>query len=331
MGVLKRLQPRHAAAPTAETAAGDPSLALIQRVGRGDQAAFGDLYDAVPRSSTASSSRSFAIRRRRRRSCRRCSWSSGAWPPIRPGEGAVTSWVATIAHRTPSTVSARSRLRATGSTASRRAEPPHDEVADSVVAVDQSQFERRHVRRALDRLTSMQREAVELAYFGGHTTLRWRCYSVPEGTVKTRIRDGMIRLRDRARSPPHERHRDPPLGRSIRPGCARRAERAAYEGHSRRATSAAPDVREYRPRRPSSPSLTATPPPPDVKARVMSEIAVTRQLSRAPSSVVRLSDRRRNCGVTAVLAIAAAAVVLRRRRSRARRVTTTRSAIRWRR
>ena len=47
MGVLKRLQPRHAAASTDEAAAGDPQLALIQRVGRGDQAAFAYLYDAV--------------------------------------------------------------------------------------------------------------------------------------------------------------------------------------------------------------------------------------------------------------------------------------------
>ena len=83
-----------------------------------------------------------------------------------------------------------------------RVERPHDEVADSVVAVDETQFERRRVRRALDRLTSMQREAVELAYFGGHTYREVAVLlGVPEGTIKTRIRDGMIRLRDELGAP----------------------------------------------------------------------------------------------------------------------------------
>jgi anti-sigma-K factor RskA len=85
-------------------------------------------------------------------------------------------------------------------------------------------------------------------------------------------------------------------------------ERTAYEAHFAQCDICRTDVREYRAAAAGLGTLTATPPPPDVKARVMSEIAGTRQLSPLPSSVVRLADRRPNRAVTAVLAIAAAAL-----------------------
>jgi anti-sigma-K factor RskA len=85
-------------------------------------------------------------------------------------------------------------------------------------------------------------------------------------------------------------------------------ERTAYEAHFGTCDICRTDVREYRAAAAELASLTATPPPPDVKARVMSEIATTRQLSPLPPSVVRLADRRPNRVMTVVLAVAAAAL-----------------------
>ena len=53
------------------------------------------------------------------------------------------------------------------------------------------------VRGAVSTLTEVQRRAVELTYFGGYThTEVAALLDVPLGTAKTRIRDGLIRLRD---------------------------------------------------------------------------------------------------------------------------------------
>ena len=55
-----------------------------------------------------------------------------------------------------------------------------------------------HLREALDALTPLEREAIELAYYGGHTYRQVATIlDQPEGTVKSRIRSGLQRMRDR--------------------------------------------------------------------------------------------------------------------------------------
>ena len=68
---------------------------------------------------------------------------------------------------------------------------------DSTAESAQASLEAERVRKALQTLTPAQRSALELAFFGGYThTEVAAMLDLPLGTAKTRIRDGLIRLRD---------------------------------------------------------------------------------------------------------------------------------------
>jgi RNA polymerase sigma-70 factor, ECF subfamily len=107
--------------------------------------------------------------------------------------GSALAWVMTLAHRR-----AVDRVRSAQAAADRdqraaRAEREHDEVAEHVEA----RLEREQVRRCLGALTDLQRESVTLAYYSGYTYREVaELLRVPLGTVKTRMRDGLIRMRD---------------------------------------------------------------------------------------------------------------------------------------
>jgi RNA polymerase sigma-70 factor (ECF subfamily) len=109
------------------------------------------------------------------------------------GRGTATTWVMTIAHRR-----AIDRVRSETAAAEREhktAQVPvaADEVAESVEA----SLEAERVRRCLGGLTELQRESITLAYYGGYTYPQVaRLLGTALGTIKTRIRDGLIRLRD---------------------------------------------------------------------------------------------------------------------------------------
>jgi len=112
-----------------------------------------------------------------------------------PGRGTARSWIMTCAHRRAvDRVRSAERAARRDDLAGRRDQGrPYDEVAEQV----ETGLEHEHVRRSLDALTELQREAVVLAYYGGHTHREIaELLEVPVGTVKTRLRDGLIRLRD---------------------------------------------------------------------------------------------------------------------------------------
>ena len=107
--------------------------------------------------------------------------------------GGVGGWAVTIAHRRAvdrvrSEQSRRNRQLRDGVIAAGLAESPPDAVIDSL--------DRDRARQAMTELSDAQRQALELAFFDGLTHVQVAEHlGVALGTVKTRIRDGLIRLR----------------------------------------------------------------------------------------------------------------------------------------
>lgn len=203
MRVLRRGDPDRSGGAAAARAH-DPHEGVLQRAGRGDQQAFADLYDALVARVHGVVLRVVRDPAQTEEVVQEVFVELWRLAPRYDGSrGSVAAWAATIAHRR-----AVDRVRSEQSSRARveremqHAGSDRDVVSEQVVGRDTTAFDQRRVRRALSRLTDMQREAVELAYFGGHT---YREVAVllgqPEGTIKTRIRDGMIRLRDELGAP----------------------------------------------------------------------------------------------------------------------------------
>jgi RNA polymerase sigma-70 factor, ECF subfamily len=112
-----------------------------------------------------------------------------------PERGGASTWILTMAHRR-----AIDRVRSSQAAHDRDERAGHrnhvtafDEVAEQV----EIRLEQEQVRRCLGQLTDLQRESVTLAYYGGHTYREVaELLDSPLGTIKTRLRDGLIRLRD---------------------------------------------------------------------------------------------------------------------------------------
>ncbi|WP_182524990.1 ECF RNA polymerase sigma factor SigK [Nocardioides dongkuii] len=183
--------------PSSEGTPAGPDLAeLLKLAGRGDQQAFARLYDAT-------SARVFGLAVRVVRDPAQAEevvqeafleiWRTAA--RYDPDKGSPFAWLLTIVHRR-----AVDRVRSAEASTRRdttyhhQSQPvPHDATAEAA----QASLEARRVRTALVSLTPVQREALELAYFGGYThTEVAGLLDLPVGTAKTRIRDGLIRLRD---------------------------------------------------------------------------------------------------------------------------------------
>jgi RNA polymerase sigma-70 factor (ECF subfamily) len=185
-----------AGAGTGLSAPSPDLVELLRASARGDEAAFARLYDAVaarvyglvlrvvrdPAQSEEVAQEAFLD-----------IWRTSS--RFDPALGSPISWILTIAHR-KAVDRVRSAQAATDREAvygSRTQDRSFDETSDAV----ETRLDAQRVRSALNSLTATQRGAVELAYLGGYThTEVATLLDVPLGTAKTRIRDGLIRLRD---------------------------------------------------------------------------------------------------------------------------------------
>jgi len=184
-----------AAAPAAPADVNRRLGVLLGQIATGDQAAFAEFYQLTAR-------RVFGMARRVLIDAELSEdttqevflqvWQNAA--RFNPDAGSPLAWLMTISHRR-----AVDKVRSSQSSTDREArygassqEIDHDSVADEVG----SRLEAETVVRCLETLTATQQESVRLAYYGGLTyreVAEKLNAAVP--TIKSRIRDGLIRLK----------------------------------------------------------------------------------------------------------------------------------------
>ena len=167
---------------------------LIGRVARGDAGAFESLYDELAAAV-------FGLARRVVRDPARAEdvtqevflevWRKAS--RYDRALGSPRTWVLTIAHRRAVDAVRRSESHKRQDNHGAPDEVPHEEPAEAVIRDE----EHGAVRGCLETLTELQLESVRLAYFNGYTYNEVATLlDKPLPTIKTRMRDGLIRLRD---------------------------------------------------------------------------------------------------------------------------------------
>ncbi|WP_291057423.1 sigma-70 family RNA polymerase sigma factor [Herbiconiux sp.] len=169
---------------------------LLERTALGDQQAFSELYDRVAPRVLGLVKRVLIDHAQSEEVAQEIFleiWKSAS--RFETTRGSAMSWILTMTHRR-----AVDRVRASQAghdrderIGIRDIEPAYDQVSESV----EIRIEHERVKRAMAQLTALQRQAISLAYYGGYSHSEVAgILSIPVGTVKTRLRDGMIRLRD---------------------------------------------------------------------------------------------------------------------------------------
>ena len=168
--------------------------AVVALVARSDELALAELYDRFGRTAYG-----LALRVLRDRSLAEDAVQEAfliAWrtaDTFMPERARASTWLLTLVHRRAVDLVRREQRRRTepNEIAGEHAGPG---AADEAVWL---RYERERVQAALRQLPDQQREALELAYYGGfsHSELAERL-GQPLGTLKSRKFSGLARLRD---------------------------------------------------------------------------------------------------------------------------------------
>ncbi|WP_241989106.1 sigma-70 family RNA polymerase sigma factor [Cryobacterium serini] len=177
-------------------AAPAPKEELLARVAHGDQSAFGELYDQIAPRVLGLVKRLLVDHAQSEEVTQEIFleiWQSAS--RYEPTRGGASTWILTMAHRR-----AVDRIRSSQAGRDRDTKIGIRDLAvayDHVAETVEVRIEHERVEKAMTRLTQLQRQAVSLAYYGGfsHSEVADMLH-IPLGTVKTRLRDGLIRLRD---------------------------------------------------------------------------------------------------------------------------------------
>ncbi|PRI11000.1 RNA polymerase subunit sigma [Leucobacter massiliensis] len=176
-------------------ASADPADEALARAARGDRRAFATLYDLLSARVFGLIVRVLLDRSQSEEVLQEVfleAWERA--PSFDVDRGSARSWLLTIAHRR-----AVDRVRAAQAASRRDLAAGARELAAAAPAVEdhvQVMVDGSRAVRGLRELPEPQRRAIVLAYFGGYSQSEIAVLlDAPLGTIKTRIRDGLSRLR----------------------------------------------------------------------------------------------------------------------------------------
>lgn len=169
--------------------------ALVALVARSDEGALAELYDRVGRVAYGLAFRVLRDDRLAEDAVQEAFlgvWRTAAG--FRAERAKASTWILTLVHRRAVDLVRREERR--------RAEPLDDETRDAATSESAEDaawlgFERERVQGALRQLPDAQREAIELAYYGGYSQSELaERLGMPLGTIKSRMFAGLARLRE---------------------------------------------------------------------------------------------------------------------------------------